>query len=982
MNFKSLLLLCCILGSIPGSLYAGKSHYTLRPSDSEATYVSPGRGDMTDALQTAINKVKNTYNFGIVYLAEGSYTISRTLYVPPAVRLVGYGRTRPVIALADRAEGFGQPVPTDKGKARYMIWFTSNTVHDGEAPKDATAGTFYSAISNIDLRIGKGNPHAVCLRTHYAQHCFIQHVDMYVGEGKAGIFDVGNEMQDVSIQGGDYGIYTTKTSPSWQMTLLDTHISGQRKACILSEEGGLTLVAVTLAHAPVGIEVARERSDKLFLEDCILDDIARAGIIESNEDYSPNQLSMRRVHCRNTPVAVGFRRSGKVVRGLRGTYCISELTHGLHQRDLATPPAMSTQADITPAKGLPTVSSGVPDLPAMNSWINIAELGAVGDDSTDNTEVFREAIGKYEVIYIPQGWYKVAEPLRLGAKTKLIGMNPISTQIKIDDNTPAFSGSGSPVGLIETPVGGDNIVSGIGLYCGASNHRAAGIKWQSGGGSYLNDVKFIGFHGTMPKQSRDQLAQGRISSTGRGVTANHGMEPGWDTQGPSLWIANGGGGIFKDIWSANTYASTGLLITDTDTPSRMYEVSVEHHVRNEVSMRHVRHWKFYSLQLEEEVREGRDVQPIDLTDCSDLMFANLYLFRVIWVSTPLPYAIRTWRCSNLEFYNVHNFTQMRYTTTYSLLDVNSGHRVLPWEFTRLTLTGKEPRADHGYEGFEQLGAGFEYAEGLCHDSRGNVYFCEERMSRIYAFDSGSGSLRLLTTLPIRPLALGCDAAGNVLASYLYRPQTGMTHQGVPETVEELPDRSGTTFSWWGNSGFEPRILSFDPSRPEQTLTDAACRDSHGVPHAARYLYPTHRWRDLHDFDTVCTYRPARVFVSADGSTVVPQQYDLVRTSSLSEAVPGQPFYCVDEWNHRVVAYDVAPDGRLSRPREIYHRGENALAVDPRGNIYVAEGDIFVLDPATGIERRIACPERPVSMTVCGGYLYFTSSSALYRMRIP
>lgn len=981
MNMKTLLLLCCMLTMLHTPMHASRSHYTIRPNDREAAYIAPSKGDMTDKLQTAINNVKDTYNFGIVFIAEGTYTISRTLYVPPAVRLIGYGKKRPVIVLKEKAKDFDQPAPNDKGEAHYMIWFTSNTVHDGEAPKDATAGTFYSAIANIDLRIAKGNSHAVCLRTHYAQHCFIQHVDMYVGQGKAGIFDVGNEMQDVNIYGGEYGIYTTKTSPSWQMTILDTHIQGQRKACVLSEEGGLTLIGVTFAHAPVGIEVMKERSDKLFLEDCDFDDITNAGIIESNENYSPNQLSMLHICCRKTPLTVWFRRSGKKVTGPSESYFINELTHGLHQSDLASSSNMTTKVDLAPAKGLHTVSSGVPPLPAMEQWINISDLGAVGDDSTDNTKIFKEAIAKYEVIYVPQGWYKVSEPLRLNKKTKLIGMNPISTQIKIDDNTPAFSGSGAPVGLLETPVGGDNIISGIALYCGAWNNRATGIKWQSGTGSYLNDVKFLGFHGTMLKQNRKKMSTGSTHIANRAVTANYGMEPGWDTQGPSLWI-NGGGGVFKDIWSANTYASSGLLITDSDLPSRMYEVSVEHHVRNEVSMRNVSNWRFYSLQLEEEVREGRDVQQIDLCDCSSLMFANLYLFRVIWVSTPLPYAIRSWQCKNLEFYNLHNFTQMRYTTTYPVIDVRSGHRVLPWEFTRLTITGNETESNNLYKGIEKLGSGFEYAEGLCHDDKGNIYFCEERMSRIYAFDSHTKSLRLLSVLPIKPLALGCDATGNVLVSYLYRPQPNMTRQGKLETVDELPDRMGTTFSWWGNSGFVPKILSFDPSRPEQTINETSYLKTEHVPHASKYLYATHRWRDLHDFDSVCTYRPSYSFVSADGSTVIPQQYDLVRTSSLSEAVPGQPFYCVDEWNHRVVAYDVEEDGRLSSPREVYQRGENGLEVDDEGNIYVAEGDIFVFNPVTGAERRIACPERPLSLTICNGYLYFTSSGTLYRMPLP
>ncbi len=66
--------------------------------------------------------------------------------------------------------GFQQEVPNDKGKATYMFWFTSNMVEEGGQIQDAGASTFYSAMSNINLKIEDGNPHAVALRTHFAQH--------------------------------------------------------------------------------------------------------------------------------------------------------------------------------------------------------------------------------------------------------------------------------------------------------------------------------------------------------------------------------------------------------------------------------------------------------------------------------------------------------------------------------------------------------------------------------------------------------------------------------------------------------------------------------------------------------------------------------------------------------------------------------------------------------------------------------------------
>ena len=61
----------------------------------------------------------------------------------------------------------------------------------------------------------------------------------------------------------------------------------------------------------------------------------------------------------------------------------------------------------------------------------------------------------------------------------------------------------------------------------------------------------------------------------------------WDSQYWSLWVTDGGGGTFKDIWTPSPYAHAGIYVSDTETPGRIYAMSVEHHVRNEVIVRNV-----------------------------------------------------------------------------------------------------------------------------------------------------------------------------------------------------------------------------------------------------------------------------------------------------------------------------------------------------------------------------------------------------------
>jgi hypothetical protein len=102
-----------------------ESVYTLRPEDPEAFYFTDvkadGKTDVSEALQAAINRVKREKNFGILFIPEGKYLISKTIYIPGAIRLIGYGRKRPEFILARNSPGFQQEVPDDKGKASCIV---------------------------------------------------------------------------------------------------------------------------------------------------------------------------------------------------------------------------------------------------------------------------------------------------------------------------------------------------------------------------------------------------------------------------------------------------------------------------------------------------------------------------------------------------------------------------------------------------------------------------------------------------------------------------------------------------------------------------------------------------------------------------------------------------------------------------------------------------------------------------------------------
>lgn len=525
MKYKSALSVALLPLAFFINTYAAEksaSYYTQKPDDPEGVFFtadkfrisSDGKTDISTELQNAINQLKKDRNFGILFIPEGTYAISKTIYIPGAIRLIGYGKNRPVFVLKKNSAGFQMPDQNDKGKASYMFWFTDDIAEPGKEIRDAGAGTFYSAISNIDLKIEDGNPDAVAVRTHFAQHSFVSHCNIYTGKGKAGLFDIGNMIEDVKFFGGDYGIYTTKASPGWQFMMLDSYFEGQRIASIKTREAGLTIVRMIIKDVPAAIIVDQNYWEKLYLEDCRFENIKGPAIVVSNEENAHMQLNIRNLVCKDVPVLVKYPalKSGTIAPS--PVYLVRRYVSGLQMDDLNAGPEIRTVNETYALKSLPPVIQGdIPSLPDMKEWKNLKTLGAKGDGTTDDTRVIQDAIDNYQAIYVPQGSYRISETLKLKPNTVLIGLHPMATNFVLADNALSFGSFGAPKPMIEAPSGGTNIISGIGLFTGVNNYRAVACKWMAGEKSMINDVKFIGGHGTMIPGTKCGLEMGRDKTT-------------------------------------------------------------------------------------------------------------------------------------------------------------------------------------------------------------------------------------------------------------------------------------------------------------------------------------------------------------------------------------------------------------------------------------------------------------------------------------
>lgn len=993
---RCLLIICWIIGNVPsGWALESNSVYTQCPDDPEAFYFTPeefgfkadGKSDVSDAFQEAINRLKREKNFGILFLPEGSYRISKTIQIPSSIRLIGYGKKRPVLYLGANTPGF----QTEK---KYMVWFTGGLAPEGREPSDANAGTFYSAVSNVDFRIDKGNPHAVAIRAHFAQHGFINHCDIHIGAGKAGIEDVGNELEDVRFFGGDYGIISGRTSPGWPMMMVDTYFEGQRKAAVYSKETGFAIVGMHVKNAPVAFEMAENLVDRLHVENSLWENVTEAGVKVSVVGNTFSQLNLVNVDCKNVPVLVNYLQNGKKVAGKERIYKVREFTYGLMVEDLATESAFQEICEMEPlTKVAATLGKDLPALPTMESWVNVRDFGAKGDGETDDTEVFERAIAQHKHIYVPQGWYRLTRTLKLAPGTKLIGLHPFGTQFMLKESEPAFSGFGTPVPLVESSEGGDDVLNGIGINTGAYNYRAVGCKWMAGERSYLNDVKFVGGHGTLYKPVPGDGGQRpywrggerRISSPSS-LVMETGKDLAWDNQYWSLWVTNNGGGTIKDVWTASTYAAAGLYVSDTQTPGRIYAMSLEHHVRTEARFYNAANWKIYAFQFEEEGREGPDCHMAEMSCCKNMELINVWMYRVIRAFLPKQIGFRVWDCENITFRNMHNYTQVLPVIEYPVYDMNKALPAYSWDFARLVISGKEESKRPAFDVLDKpvkLASGFELATGATTDSKGNVYFCENRLKKIYKWSAETGLITLIADYPWKPFTLATDTQDHLLVIFRYDPQPGYLVNGKQETVPVLPD-DNPMYSGWGNGGWNALGYSFDPDNVDATMKPMPRILTAGAKNVQKVIHPSSRWRG--DFNKVVAALPEYSFVAPDGVTLIPETFDLGRSCALTVTAPGQrePVYVVNEMDKTTRRFSVATDGHLEEQGVVCPYGQYSNVTDAEGNVYIADGEIFVYDKSGKELRRIQLEERPISLAIGGkqkNVLFVTTTTSVYGVRI-
>jgi sugar lactone lactonase YvrE len=933
-----------------------------------------GVADDTVAIQAAIDRSAE-HGEGILFIPSGRYRISRTVYVWPAVRLIGYGATRPVFVLGDNTPGYqqdlgymflfagGRPRP-ESGSRPHMDFATGRpaqpiegTVPPNASVADANPGTFYSAMSNVDFEIGKGNPAAVAIRFHVAQHSYLAHMDFSIGSGLAALKDIGNEAEDLHFHGGQYGIITVRPSPGWQFTLLDSSFDGQSHAAIKEHEAGLTLIHDSFKNMPQAISVDPGYSEELWVEHSRFEEISGPAVVFGMENNARTEINLEDIACSNVKVFAQMRESGRSFDGPGENYVVNSFTHGLTLNGAGDWGSIETKLSAHPVAELPPAGKdAIPALPPAASWVNLQSLGVKGDGVTDDTAAIQKAIGEHPTLYIPMGRYLVTDTIHLRPDTVLIGLHPSMTQFDLKDESPGFQGVGAPRALLEAPKGGHNIVTGIGLFTGGINDRAVAALWMAGADSLIDDVRFLGGHGTNEPDGR------RLAPYNSNHTADPNPRYRWDAQFSSLWITNGGGGTFADIWTPDTFAAAGMLVSNTTTPGHVYELSSEHHVRNEVRLDNVENWEIDGLQTEEERGESPEALPLEIDHSKNITIAEYHSYRVISSYGPFLYAVHVSESGGIRFRNIHVYSNSKVSFDNSVFDSTEHAEVRAREFAVLDVPGNGAvQKPAGASAFlvphtqvERLATGFFAASGGAVDRAGTLYFVDTHWQRIYKWDQQNREAVVVSTDPLEPENLALDKSGDLL----------------------VVSRSGAG-----------TVYTFRPDAPEAiTLVDP--KPATGSGSTAMFL-PKGVWT-MNDFADA---RPQQYF-SLNGSALISagddfakghmewgtKMADLLRTFGLQEAAPGHPFYVAAEYEERTYKGNVSPTGSVTGLELFAESGGESVAQDERGRVFIAAGQILVYSTEGRIIGRIDVPERPIDLVFGGAdrrTLYILTHHSLY-----
>jgi hypothetical protein len=288
---------------------------------------------------------------------------------------------------------------------------------------------------------------------------------------------------------------------------------------------------------------------------------------------------------------------------------------------------------------------------------------------------------------------------------------------------------------------------------------------------------------------------------------------------------------------------------------------------------------------------------------------------------------------------------------------------------------------------EKLESGFSTISGAAAGPDGTLYFVDHHQQRIFSWSKPRG-LRVVRHDALDAVNLAVDKSGSLLVQssagpegtvYSFRPDSPVDDITVLEPRAVAPP-SGAAFvlpgNVWDNGEFADQLNA--ETLEYKTIPQMFAEDV-GARRPKAYVSP----------DGSLALPHGRVFRQGPDDSYAGMDPSGWRWSNNLDAygfvtaAPGRQVYVISGAENRTYRAEVRSDGALGNLQPFVDRGGESVAADGAGNVYLANGQIFVFDRSGKAVGRIDVPERPIQLLFGGGdrrTLFVLTHHTLYAVR--
>jgi hypothetical protein len=573
------------------------------------------------------------------------------------------------------------PAVGAKALLQVVDWTPSRTPdarpHDKQCNRTAHFGgstAFGTGVLNVDLRIGRGNTAAVGIQNDAAQGGALRAMRITLApDALAGIWSPGWSHEDLVLEGGRYGVLLFYTT--WHSTLRDCAFLGQTHAAIgwealelpvVSPWEGVTVLRSWFGGAPVAIDATnaylKNYSARATLSDCVFRGVgAVAQLPELSTPEGTSSLLIQRCRGDSTPVILGgvlgaFKEVAAPTGGPNDAFELEHLVAGAMAEDVRGGTSSDSEVPVTVrlrVEGLIALQEGLaaeaepplPDTPAVppsDRWQSVLDAGLKGDGKFNCAPALNALLAKVAAepgdayIFFPVGVYSfegtvvVPAPKAHGSTggsgiLHLFGLSVWDVVLTLADGVFPDPESARP--FLHVLGGGESDgeeaaaaatwITGLNVRTGfnfgveqpkpvpkgydSPNPGAIAMLWESQHGG-LQDIFF--HPNTFPDNNNQNEEAPYVTEL-------------------SLVIANGGAGVFADIWTCNAYSQGGVRIVNTTGPVMFSQLSSEHHLGPELWVTNSTGLSVSGMQTESRVAQTSSVR---LEEQSSALITNLFSY--------------------------------------------------------------------------------------------------------------------------------------------------------------------------------------------------------------------------------------------------------------------------------------------------------------------------------------------------------------------